>query len=119
MFNSKHPAPCRLALLALGLCAACAVTAQPLRDPMQPPGFYSSNMIHGGHRAAGYTLNSTFITRDSKSAIINGHRVVVGSVVGGARVIDILPTKVRLRRGGRLITLYLLPITVKTPAITE
>ena len=121
--NTKRYSALMWIFAALCLAVSYSVTAQPttttLVDPMQPPGVAASH----GHGPASwrsrYILSSTFITRDRKSAIISGRRVTVGDIVGDARVIEILPTKVRLRRGARTVTLRLLPLTIKKPALSE
>ncbi len=111
--------PLRWALLAASLCLSSIALAQQLEDPMRPAGLSSSGTRTAIVRARDYRLSSTFIARGHKSAIVNGRRIQVGDMVGNARVVEILPTEIRLRRDGRTTALRLLPITVKTPALTE
>ncbi len=100
-----------LLLLATGTCIA-------LEDPMQPPG---SSAMHSSAAAggAGFVLSSTLIAHDRKAAVINGKRLVIGDSIGGARVVEILPTRVHLIYQGRPLTVNLLPVAVKTPAKFE
>ena len=109
----------RWALLAASLCLSSIALAQQLKDPMRPAGLSSSGTRNAIVRARNYRLSSTFIARGHKSAIVNGRRIQVGDMIGNARVVEILPTEIRLRRDGRTTMLRLLPITVKTPALTE
>lgn len=108
-----------LALFVISLCISSASVAEQLQDPMRPPGVSAAGIRNAAGSARNYTLSSTFIARSHKSAIINGRHVQVGDMVGNARIVEILPTEVRLRRGGHTTTLHLLPISVKTPAPTE
>ncbi len=111
----------KVTVFALGLLIAGAALAQPaaLDDPMRPPG--RTAFIGSGVAAAAdaYSLTSTYITRNRKSAVINGKQVEIGQLVDGARVLDITPTEVRLRHREQVVTLRLLPISVKKPALTE
>ncbi len=108
-----------LALFVTALCISSASAAEQLQDPMRPPGVSAAGIRNAAVSARNYTLSSTFIARNHKGAIINGRHVQLGDMVGNARIVEILPTEVRLRRDGRITTLHLLPISVKTPAPTE
>lgn len=54
-----------------------------------------------------YTLTSTLVSKQRTVAVINNHVVAVGDRVGNATVESIESTRVRLRIGGRDITLFL------------
>jgi len=104
-------------LLAILLLLACGQSAMALDDPMRPP--TASTVRSSTSTGSGYTLSSTFIARDRKSAIINGRQVSVGDRIDGARVLEIMPTQVQLQAQGRTVTVLLLPIAVKKPAKVE
>ena len=103
---------------ALCLLALLCQPAMALDDPMRPPGNIGSVRAGTGSGPA-YTLSSTLIARDRRTAVINGRRVGLDEVIGGARVIEILPTQVRLLHQGKTLTLSLLPITIKKPVPVE
>ena len=84
---------------------------------MRPPG--RAALARGASGGQQFDLTSTLITRDRKSAVINGRQVTVGDKVNGAKVIDISPTEVRIRHRDQILTLHLLPISVKRPAASE
>lgn len=114
MFNVRT-----ISSIALCFCLGCtaAAHAATLDDPMRPPG----RAAYVGTKAAAsaYTLTSTYITRQRKSAVINGKQVEEGGLVDGARVLEISPTQVRVRHRDQILTLRLLPLSVKKPALNE
>lgn len=54
-----------------------------------------------------YTLTSTLVSKQRTVAVINNHVVAVGDRVGSATVVAIESSRVKLRMGGRDITLVL------------
>ncbi len=97
--------------LAAGLLMAIASAgAAPLDDPMRPPG---QQTIRPAASQPPLQLSSVVIGRDRRLAVINGERVTEGSRVAGASVVSITPSRVILRRGGKLVTLSLLNLQVK------
>jgi hypothetical protein len=86
-----------------------------LDDPMRPPDMRLVKGSAGSAMGNGFNahLSSTLITKGQRSAIINGQNVSVGDRVAGAKVIEIMPTEVVLRRKGRNHKVKLLPVSVK------
>lgn len=83
-------------ILGLYLIAvAHASVAAEVGDPMRPP------QAHGTRPAAVaapvWVLNSTVVSADQRSAVINGRAVTLGDWIQGARVEAIEPAWVRLR----------------------
>ncbi len=108
-------AGCILALA--GLLAAGAAPALALKDPTRPPGAQPAKAHKAAARKAlRWTLGSTLVSPRRRTAVINGRLVGVGETINGARVVEILPSQVRLRREGRDITLVLLKQDVKRPS---
>lgn len=106
-------------LLAAALAALPAAVGA-LDDPMRPP--MASSAGRGKvirSEEPGLALTATTIARDRRVAVINGKSVIEGDSVGGAKVVEILPTQVRLRQGESEKVLRLLPVSVKTPANTD
>jgi len=99
-----------------GLLMAGAAPAQALKDPTRPPGAQSVKAQKAAPRPLRWTLGSTLVSPQRRTAVINGRVVAVGEKINGARVVEILPAKVRLRRKGRDITLVLLKQDVKRPS---
>jgi hypothetical protein len=108
---------CRYALATALLLGLVMQSAAALEDPMRPPGNAATAKSSAG--VTRFVLSSTLIARERRSAVINGRSVGVGELVDGARVIEILPAQVRLQHQGRQLTLQLLPVAVKKPAVTE
>lgn len=107
----------RLTTFLAILLLTCGQSAMALDDPMRPP--TASAVRSSTSSGSAYTLSSTFIARDRKSAIINGRQVSVGDRINGARVVEIMPTQVQLQAQDRTVTVQLLPIAVKKPAKVE
>lgn len=106
-----------LLLLLLPACTL-ALDAVALDDPMRPP--QAVGRTGKAVRAApGYLLTSTLIARHERRAVVNGKTVRIGDRIAGARVEEIEPTQVRLRRDGSDIVVRLLPTRVKRPAAPD
>lgn len=105
-------------VMLLSVLGQMSAHGTELFDPMQPPEYREQPEKPGKAPApqVHYTLTSTVISPDRRFAVINGQRVTVGEVVGGARVLEIQPSWVRLRQGGRIRTVRLVPYSVKRPA---
>lgn len=54
-------------------------------------------------------LQSTLVSGARRTAVINGHLRTVGSRINGAKIVDIQPGRVLVRRDGRDVTLHLIP----------
>ena len=102
----------RIGLLALLLGYSNAMAAV-LDDPTRPPG-YRLILPHGQQsRAPSWYVNAIRISAKQRMAIVNGRRVKVGDRVDGAVVIEILPTKVRLRHNKQDVSIKLIAGNIK------
>lgn len=105
------------------VCAALfslSAGAGELADPMEPPEYRDREKpVAKKPPTVHYTLTSTFIAPERRVAIINGRRVSEGDWVGGARVVEIQPSSVRLVRRGRAYRLSLVPLATKRPVANE
>lgn len=112
------PEPKHLAAVlgALLLLAGWGAAWGQLDDPMRPPHRRAETPGNRAPATPQFTLSSTLIARDRRTAVLNGHRVTVGGRVAGAQVMEIEPGLVRLQRNGQRFTVPLSPYTVKTPA---
>ena len=106
-------------VLIAGSLAALPVQAINLADPMRPAG-KTLRVVADTKKAptadvapAPEPLELSAIRfeeiESARSAIINGHWVHAGSTVDSARVLRIERLSVELERGGKLITLELVP----------
>ena len=108
-------ASCRVGMigllgLLLGYSSALAAT---LDDPTRPPG-YRLVLPHGKQaKASSWYVNAIRISANQRMAIINGRRVKVGDTVNGAVVVEILPTKVRLRHNKKDVSIKLIAGNIK------
>lgn len=114
MFSRKQLRPL---LCMLTVCSvASPLLAQPLDDPMRPPGdvpaISGSKQIKKG---SAYQLSAIRITKQGRSATINGKSVIVGERVGAAKVTAIEASSVTLSQAGKTLNVSLLPISIKKP----
>jgi hypothetical protein len=100
------------------LLLVCSFAAGALEDPMRPP-MAAATARKAGPVEPEFSLTSTWISRDRRSAVVNGKTVSVGDRVDDAEVLEILPTQVRLQQRDHELVVRLLPVSVKTPAKTE
>lgn len=108
-----------IVLLASVMLCAGTVSANILRDPMrpdrikqvEPPKKSASASKSTAVRKPLWLLSAITYTPDasSRSAIVNGQRVVQGSRVGGATIQKIDNNSVLLSRSGKAISLRLFP----------
>ncbi len=105
-----------LALALAGLLAAAGAPAASLKDPTRPPEARPAKAQKAARAPLRWRLGSTLVSPQRRAAVINGRVVGVGETINGARVVEILPAKVRLRRKGRDITLVLLKQDIKRPS---
>jgi hypothetical protein len=110
----------RLSVLVLGyLCSLLALPLQAsLDDPTRPPLGHQVNVNSGVKKNTSgprWVLNSTLVSPQRRSAVINDRVVTKGDRVDGAVVIEIQPNRVRLNANGREITLVMLSKTIKRP----
>ncbi len=95
-----------LALAGLPPCATAWAEADimaGLADPTKPDVRGGASWQHG----APLVLQSTLVSGERKSAVINGRLTTIGSRIQGARVLEISPDAVIVKRGARHITLHL------------
>jgi len=108
----------------IGALIFVIVSAMPtlaaLEDPTRPPAQAAAVTTQSPAAAAGngprWTLTSTLVSPSRRTAVINDQVVAVGDRVDGALVADIQADSVRLRAGGREVTLTLLKTNVKQPS---
>lgn len=118
MFKQKRIIPL---FLAASLLATAPLAATTLDDPMRPPSANSSNFTGSSGKGAkqttgngnGLHLSAIRITKDKRSATVNGHTVSVGERVAGARVLAIQASSVTLQKNGKIHTINLLPLSIK------
>lgn len=101
-----------LVLAVLAVLAGSPALADEIRDPMRPP----ADAVVQPAAATDWTLYSTAVSGDQRTAIINGQVVTVGSTVGGARVLAIRSGAVRLATAQGEITLRLPVFEIKQGA---
>ncbi|MCF6338389.1 MAG: general secretion pathway protein GspB [Gammaproteobacteria bacterium] len=95
-------------LLAMPLQAA-------LKDPTRPPNVTATtSMSPQKIQRPRWILTSTLISAQRRTAVINDTVVSHGDRINGAKVINIQPSAVRLRIGGRKITLMMLKKNIKS-----
>ncbi len=105
---------CAIALAAL--FAAGAAMATPLSDPTRPPTAQAVSSHKAVRKQPRWTLSSTLVSAQRRTAVINDRVVSVGEKINGARVMAIDSDSVHLRRRGSDITLVLLRKNVKRPS---
>ncbi len=103
-------------LVLAGMLMPGVAPAVPLDDPTRPPAAQSSETHEVVHEPIRWMLNSTLVSAQRRTAVINDRVVGVGEKINGARVMEILPMAVRLRYDGRELTLVLLKNNIKRPS---
>lgn len=101
-------------IAAVGLLLIGATDRVELGDPTRPA--LVSAARRGGRSHDPLRLQSLLLSRERRVAVIDGRSVEVGDRVGGARVLEIDLTGVRLGFQGRERLLTLTPGSVKKPA---
>lgn len=100
-----------LMLLAASSVPVFAEDVGGLVDPTRP---YGARTVDREAPATGPLLQSTIISDDERRAMISGRFYRVGDTLGTARIVDIQPNRVTLRRGDVVTTLSLYPRFVPT-----
>ncbi len=116
----------------IGLASVLAVYAAGaddflagLPDPTRPPSAVSATGDGktgtglAGEKRPGMVLQSTMISRDERSAVINGKTLTEGERIGTATLVAINPFEVTLNQAGREIALRLMPSLAKQRKIPE
>jgi len=94
-----------------GDTAASGSGAEPaMRDPLRPPDYGSATGASEQQQqarfdASAWQLASTLVSRERRTAIINGRNVREGARVGGATVVEIRSGRVTLDYRGRRFTI--------------
>jgi hypothetical protein len=99
---------------ACWIATALAADPPPVTDPTAPPYEIPSETVQAS--GSPLLLQSTHVSRDSRSAVINDRVVAVGSRIDGAVVTAIEQGRVTLRRDAETIVLTLLLPPVKRAA---
>ncbi len=105
-----------VALVLAGILMPGVASAVPLDDPTRPPTAQSAKAHKAMRKPIRWTLNSTLVSAQRRTAVINDRVVGVGDKINGARVVEILPMAVRLYHNGREFTLTLLIKNIKRPS---
>ena len=105
-----------LCLLAAEFAPLSPAAADELRDPTRPP--LPATPAAQAARDALPVLSAVLRFEGKRTAIVDGHLVREGSVIGGCTIESILEDGVRYRRAGAVHELHLpRPLsTVKSPA---
>jgi hypothetical protein len=98
------------------IAAALAADPPPVTDPTAPPYEIRSEIPSATVQGSPLLLQSTHVSRSSRSAVINDRVVAVGSRIDGAVVTAIEQGRVTLRRDAESIVLTLLLPPVKRAA---
>jgi len=86
-----------------------------LEDPTRPPNVTTTASASPQKiQQPRWILTSTLISAQRRTAVINDTVVSHGDRINGAKVINIQPSAVRLRIGGRKITLMMLKKNIKS-----
>jgi len=106
-------------LLVIVVSAITLLLIMPLQaaleDPTRPPTIMSTVSVSPEKtRRPRWVLTSTLVSVQRRTAVINDTVVSRGDRINGARVMSILPSMVRLRAGGRDITLMMLKKNIKS-----
>lgn len=98
------------------LVGSASLWAEVVRDPTRPPAAVEAVRAAPQPPARSYTLQSTRVSEERRSAVIDGRVVVEGDHIGGARVLGIEQARVHLRDARGEFTLTLAVPRVTRPA---
>ena len=89
---------------------------QAMEDPTRPPTGKATSSYVGAPKshAVRWTLHSTLVSSERRTAVINDRVVSQGDRINGATVVSIQPSSVRLRNKGREMTLVMLKKKIKS-----
>ena len=114
MSDPRLPFMMLSALVGMALWASLSVGSELLSDPTRPPASLDASAPISAELAdAALDLRAIFFAEGRRVAIINDHRVQEEDVIGAARVIEIGPSHVRLRRHGKDLHLRLIRRDIK------
>ena len=103
--------------LVLVLCTVpLSVWAEePLRDPTRPANARSLTAVPG----MTFKVTAVFLSGQRRLGVVNGRLVAEGDGVDGARVVEVLPSAIRLEYQGKVVTARLLDSEVSTRRESE
>ena len=106
----------RLFLTALFFLLFLTSPLQAMEDPTRPPTAKATSTYVPGKKSKGprWTLHSTLVSSDRRTAVINNRVVSQGDRINGATVVSIQPLAVRLRDKDREVTLVMLKKNIKS-----
>ncbi len=93
--------------------------AEVLGDPMRPPGYAQAGTGTKVSVKKGWHLSAIRIDAEHRIAIINGQKVAVGDWVNKARLVEVLPQKVRLKGAQGLFSVRLVKTQVKKNPVSQ
>lgn len=112
-----------LALVSISIISVGSVSAENIKDPMQPPAFALNKFKQARIKKSGKVvvkpavtqkpvkkslrLSSVLIGKSRKVAIINDQMLVVGEKIERAELVRIYKDRVQLSRNGKKIVLRL------------
>lgn len=99
----------------LGFIFVSAHAAEIIRDPTKPIDVTATAAETQGNMR----LDAILIGKTRNIAIISGQRFSIGDKIGGATIIDILPSEVQLQDDSGEYVIKLNPTTIKTPSNKE
>ena len=86
-----------------------------LKDPTRPPNMVAAvSTSPKKNQQPRWMLTSTLISMQRRTAVINDTVVSRGDHINGAKIISIQPSSVRLRIGGKDLTLIMLKKNIKS-----
>ena len=115
-FLTRSRAPNILAVTTAMLLLAVMPVQADLQDPTRPPtvdgsiSYVAPNKI----KRPRWVLNSTLVSSQRRTAVINDRVVSIGDRINGARVMSIQPSSVTLRSNGADMTLIMIKKNIKT-----
>jgi len=95
------------------MLSVLSAQAGVLDDPMRPPGYARAGMGKKVTLKKGWQLSAIRIDANRRFAIINGRTLETGEWVNKARVVEILPQKVRLKNAQGEFAVRLVKTRVK------
>jgi len=99
--------------LSLSLLWIYSAEANVLDDPTRPPGYPRYQTSGKIKQGPSWRVNAIYIGANEKKAMINGKILRTGETINGAKVTQILPSEVQLRKNRKSIVLQLNSSPVK------
>lgn len=97
------------------ICLFAVMSLQAaMEDPTRPPTASAHIYVAPAKQSPRWVLTSTLVSAERRSAVVNDRVVMRGDRINGATIISIQPSTVRLRVGGRDITLMMLKKNIKS-----